>query len=181
MKNLAKFDLVTKALQFSSFIGRSKSKTIYFWDLLTFKEKMVILIWHIFWVKNFLRLIHVLQHYGDFHFGSMDLKEIHLSQRRASKRSKENYYFPSAVVSLWFSFFGDKYISMDFPLRLEAIFGSLLQNAASGQCSGYHCSLTKTAKEPKPLIKWTRKWCEDWTTEHLFIGLDNEEPIQIDI
>ena len=51
-------------------------------------------------VKNFLRLSHLLQHYGDFYFGSMDLKEIHLSQRRAGKRSKENYYFPSAVVAL---------------------------------------------------------------------------------
>lgn len=42
----------------------------------------------------------LLKHYGDFHFGSMDLKEIHLSQRRVGKRSKENYYFPSAVVCL---------------------------------------------------------------------------------
>merc|ERR1711862_796792 len=42
----------------------------------------------------------ILQLFGDFTFGSMDLAEIHLSQRRAGKRSKENYYFPSAIVHL---------------------------------------------------------------------------------
>ena len=42
----------------------------------------------------------LLQLYGDFPFGSMDLKEIHLSQRRAGKRTKENYYFPSAISYL---------------------------------------------------------------------------------
>ena len=40
----------------------------------------------------------ILQCFGDFQFGSLSLKEIHLSQRRAGKRSKENYYFPSAIV-----------------------------------------------------------------------------------
>lgn len=42
----------------------------------------------------------IMQHFGDFHFGSMILEEIHLSQRRAGKRTKENYYFPSAIVKL---------------------------------------------------------------------------------
>lgn len=42
----------------------------------------------------------LLKHFGDFQFGSLSLKEIHLSQRRAGKRSKENYYFPSAIVRL---------------------------------------------------------------------------------
>ena len=42
----------------------------------------------------------LLQLYGDFPFGSMDLKEIHLSQRRVGKRTKENYYFPSAISYL---------------------------------------------------------------------------------
>merc|ERR1712083_730992 len=35
----------------------------------------------------------LLQLFGDFPFGSIDLKEIHLSQRRAGRRTKENYYF----------------------------------------------------------------------------------------
>ena len=42
----------------------------------------------------------LLQVFSDFPFGSMDLKEIHLSQRRAGRRTKENYYFPSAIVHL---------------------------------------------------------------------------------
>jgi len=42
----------------------------------------------------------LLQLFSDFPFGSMDLKEIHLSQRRAGRRTKENYYFPSAIVHL---------------------------------------------------------------------------------
>merc|ERR1712083_1145243 len=35
----------------------------------------------------------LLQLFGDFPFGLIDLKEIHLSQRRAGRRTKENYYF----------------------------------------------------------------------------------------
>ena len=42
----------------------------------------------------------IFQFFDDFSFGSMNLTEVHLSQRRAGKRSKENYYFPSAIVSL---------------------------------------------------------------------------------
>ena len=42
----------------------------------------------------------ILDNFGDFRFGSISLKEIHLSQRRAGKRTKENYYFPSAIVNL---------------------------------------------------------------------------------
>lgn len=42
----------------------------------------------------------IMQNLSDFHFGSMMLEEIHLSQRRAGKRTKENYYFPSAIVKL---------------------------------------------------------------------------------
>ena len=42
----------------------------------------------------------ILQKFGDYDFANVKMKEIHLSQRRAGKRSKENYYFPSTIVSL---------------------------------------------------------------------------------
>ena len=42
----------------------------------------------------------VLELFGDYDFGEVAMKEIHLSQRRAGKRSKENYYFHSAIAKL---------------------------------------------------------------------------------
>lgn len=42
----------------------------------------------------------ILELFGDHDFAVVDLKEIHLSQRRAGKRTKENYYFPTAIVQL---------------------------------------------------------------------------------
>ena len=42
----------------------------------------------------------ILKQFGDYVFANVKMKEIHLSQRRAGKRSKENYYFPSTIVTL---------------------------------------------------------------------------------
>ena len=42
----------------------------------------------------------ILEVFGDKSFASVTLKEVHLSQRRAGKRTKENYYFPSTIVKL---------------------------------------------------------------------------------
>ena len=43
----------------------------------------------------------ILELFGDKTFGTnVTLKEVHLSQRRAGKRTKENYYFPSTIVKL---------------------------------------------------------------------------------
>ncbi len=39
-------------------------------------------------------------HFSDRDFATVTLKEVHLSQRRAGKRTKENYYFPSTIVKL---------------------------------------------------------------------------------
>ena len=42
----------------------------------------------------------ILEVFGDKSFATVTLKEVHLSQRRAGKRTKENYYFPSTIVKL---------------------------------------------------------------------------------
>lgn len=40
----------------------------------------------------------IFEQFADYEFGHVTLKEIHLSQRRAGRRTKENYYHPSAIV-----------------------------------------------------------------------------------
>ena len=43
----------------------------------------------------------LLSELGNYDFGTtVPVKEFHLSQRRAGKRTEENYYFPSTVVKL---------------------------------------------------------------------------------
>jgi len=43
----------------------------------------------------------VLETWGSFSFGRVQLSEIHLSQRRAGRRTAAGYYLPSAVLSLY--------------------------------------------------------------------------------
>ena len=40
----------------------------------------------------------VLELFGDYDFGEVTVKEIHLSQRRAGKRNKDGYYHPSTIA-----------------------------------------------------------------------------------
>ena len=42
----------------------------------------------------------ILNEYGSRHFCTIEFKEIHLSQLKAGRRTEENYYWPSAVVSI---------------------------------------------------------------------------------
>lgn len=42
----------------------------------------------------------IFKKFGNRNFGKFRISEIHLSQRRSSKRGPENYYLPSAVISL---------------------------------------------------------------------------------
>ena len=42
----------------------------------------------------------VLSEFGHHDFGSAPIREFHLSQRRAGRRTEENYYFPSTIVKL---------------------------------------------------------------------------------
>ena len=51
-------------------------------------------------VRETLDSRQILELFGDKSFASVTLKEVHLSQRRAGKRTKENYYFPSTIVKL---------------------------------------------------------------------------------
>ena len=50
--------------------------------------------------KETMDVREVLELFGDYDFGEVTVKEIHLSQRRAGKRSKENYYYPSTIAKL---------------------------------------------------------------------------------
>ena len=43
----------------------------------------------------------IFKKFGGRKFGKVQVTGIHLSQRRSSKRSPDNYYFPSVVVSLF--------------------------------------------------------------------------------
>ena len=42
----------------------------------------------------------VLSEFKDYDFGHVQLETIHLSQRRAGRRTEENYYYPSAIIQL---------------------------------------------------------------------------------
>jgi len=42
----------------------------------------------------------ILQEFANHDFGQVQVNEIHLSQRRAGRRTEENYYFPSHVMKL---------------------------------------------------------------------------------
>ena len=42
----------------------------------------------------------VLKLFQNRHFAQTEINELHLSQMKAGRRTKENYYFPSAIVQL---------------------------------------------------------------------------------
>jgi len=42
----------------------------------------------------------ILEGWNEIHFGTVQLEEIHLSQRRAGRRTAEGYYLPSAIVTI---------------------------------------------------------------------------------
>jgi len=42
----------------------------------------------------------LLEGWGDIFLGEVDLDEIHLSQRRAGRRTNEGYYLPSSIVNI---------------------------------------------------------------------------------
>ncbi|XP_023319708.1 activating signal cointegrator 1 complex subunit 1-like [Eurytemora carolleeae] len=42
----------------------------------------------------------ILELYGNTSFGSVEISEIHLSQRRAGRRTPEGYYLPTAILNI---------------------------------------------------------------------------------